>query len=453
MVVKDIDSANAISKVLNNKYKIVTLDGQVVNVGGSITGGDKIKTNDTIEARHNLEEYKNKLNITLDNIKEKETILQKSNKELNDIVSKLTQLKINIDSIKEIIKVKLQEKNTSYDEIMLLTKELNDINVINKGTSDIERDNLMNKYYQIKNKITDTLKEIELCNIDKCKLEEDILELETISKNSLSNINMKEKHLHELELKSSKLEIRIDDLLNNLTNDYNMTYSNAKEKYILSIEEDIARKQVIEYKNIIKDIGIVNLGSIDEYNRINTRYEFLTNQKEDLTKAEDTLLEIIKDMDNIMKDKFLTTFTEIKEEFKKVFKELFKGGTANLYLTNPEDILETGIELEATPPGKNLRSIQALSGGEKTFTAIALLFAILNVRPVPFCLFDEVEAALDDNNVLTFSEYLSRYKDNTQFIIITHKKKTMEYVDTLYGITMQESGVSKLVSVKLEEKK
>ena len=247
----------------------------------------------------------------------------------------------------------MQEKNTSYDEIMLLTKELNDINVINKGTSDIERDNLMNKYYQIKNKITDTLKEIELCNIDKCKLEEDILELETISKNSLSNINMKEKHLHELELKSSKLEIRIDDLLNNLTNDYNMTYSNAKEKYILSIEEDIARKQVIEYKNIIKDIGIVNLGSIDEYNRINTRYEFLTNQKEDLTKAEDTLLEIIKDMDNIMKDKFLTTFTEIKEEFKKVFKELFKGGTANLYLTNPEDILETGIELEATPPGKN----------------------------------------------------------------------------------------------------
>ena len=311
----------------------------------------------------------------------------------------------------------------------------------------------MNKYYQIKNKITDTLKEIELCNIDKCKLEEDILELETISKNSLSNINIKEKHLHELELKSSKLEIRIDDLLNNLTNDYNMTYSNAKEKYILSIEEDIARKQVIEYKNIIKDIGIVNLGSIDEYNRINTRYEFLTNQKEDLTKAEDTLLEIIKDMDNIMKDKFLSTFTEIKEEFKKVFKELFKGGSANLYLTNPEDILETGIELEATPPGKNLRSIQALSGGEKTFTAIALLFAILNVRPVPFCLFDEVEAALDDNNVLTFSEYLSRYKDNTQFIIITHKKKTMEYVDTLYGITMQESGVSKLVSVKLEEKK
>ena len=453
LVVKDIDSANEISKILNNKYKIVTLDGQVVNVGGSITGGDKIKTNDTIEARHNLEEYKNKLNITLDNIKEKETILQKSNKELNDIVSKLTQLKINIDSIKEIIKTKLEEKNTSYDEIMLLTKELNDINVINKGTSDIERDNLMNKYYQIKNKITDTLKEIELCNIDKHKLEEDILELETISKNSLSNINIKEKHLHELELKSSKLEIRIDDLLNNLTNDYNMTYSNAKEKYILSIEEDIARKQVIEYKNIIKDIGIVNLGSIDEYNRINTRYEFLTNQKEDLTKAEDTLLEIIKDMDNIMKDKFLSTFTEIKEEFKKVFKELFKGGSANLYLTNPEDILETGIELEATPPGKNLRSIQALSGGEKTFTAIALLFAILNVRPVPFCLFDEVEAALDDNNVLTFSEYLSRYKDNTQFIIITHKKKTMEYVDTLYGITMQESGVSKLVSVKLEEKK
>ena len=146
---------------------------------------------------------------------------------------------------------------------------------------------------------------------------------------------------------------------------------------------------------------------------------------------------------------FEKTFNEIRDEFKRVFKELFRGGNADIYMTDPSNILETGIELEATPPGKNLKSIQALSGGERTFTAISLLFAILNVRPVPFCLFDEVEAALDDANVDAFSEYLDKYRDKTQFIIITHKKRTMEYVDTLYGITMQESGVSKRVSVKL----
>ena len=154
-----------------------------------------------------------------------------------------------------------------------------------------------------------------------------------------------------------------------------------------------------------------------------------------------------------MKEKFVDTFNEIRLEFKKVFKELFRGGNADIYMTDPSNVLETGIELEATPPGKNLKSIQSLSGGERTFTAISLLFAILNVRPVPFCIFDEVEAALDEANVDYFGEYLDKYRDKTQFIIITHKKRTMEYMDTLYGITMQESGVSKRVSVRLGDVK
>ena len=153
-----------------------------------------------------------------------------------------------------------------------------------------------------------------------------------------------------------------------------------------------------------------------------------------------------------MKDKFITTFEKIQVEFKKVFKDLFKGGHADLILTDPDNLLETGVEIIAEPPGKKLQNISLLSGGEKTFTAISLLFAILNVRPVPFCLLDEVEAALDDANVESFGEYLKNY-NNTQFILITHKKKTMEFINILYGITMQESGVSKLVSVKLEDLK
>jgi chromosome segregation protein len=230
-----------------------------------------------------------------------------------------------------------------------------------------------------------------------------------------------------------------------------MTFENAKLKYKLELEDNEARNIVSNLKSRLRSIGEVNLGSVEEYERVSERYNFLTKQKEDLLGAEDTLLEIIKEMDSIMESKFKTTFDQIQVEFKKVFKELFRGGEASLVLTEPDNILETGIDIKAVPSGKNLKSLSLLSGGEKTFTAISLLFAILNVRPVPFCLLDEVEAALDDANVESFGQYLNKYRDKTQFILITHKKKTMEFADILYGITMQESGVSKLVSVKLED--
>jgi len=196
---------------------------------------------------------------------------------------------------------------------------------------------------------------------------------------------------------------------------------------------------------------MVNLDSIEEYKQVNTRFEFLNNQKSDLLKAEDSLLEIMNEMDEVMKEEFKNTFENIRVEFQKVFKELFMGGHADLKLTDESNLLETGIDIVASPPGKKLTTITLLSGGEKTLTAISLLFAILNVRKVPFCLFDEVEAALDEANVGVVGKYLNNYQDKTQFLIITHKKKTMEYAHTLYGITMQESGVSKLVSVRLED--
>ena len=206
-------------------------------------------------------------------------------------------------------------------------------------------------------------------------------------------------------------------------------------------------------KRMINDLGVVNIGSIEEYERVKTRYEFLNNQKNDLFKAENTLVDIIKEMDEVMSREFLNTFNKIQIEFKNVFKELFNGGDAKLKLTNEEDMLETGIEIEALPPGKKLTSISLLSGGEKALTAIALLFAILRVKPVPFSILDEVEAPLDEANVDIFGKFVKKMEDKTQFIIVTHKKKTMEYAKVLYGITMQESGVSKLVSVRLEELK
>ena len=447
----NINSANKISKIINNKYKIVTLDGQVVNVGGSITGGDKIKSTDLIKQKYELSEYNDKLT---DLNHKNESLLKEVNLLTNDL--KMYEDKIhskNIDKLnyQDFINNKKITLAKLNDELQNLEKELSDLETINGGNVLNEESNLLDKYYQIKEQLDSLSKETELIKLERNKLNESLEEIENTSKSSNQYIGKLEKNLKDNELKSSRLEVKIDTILNSLNEDYSITYNEAKDKYILDNDPEEIRKEVISLKNMIKDFGMVNLGAIEEYDRVSTRYEFLTKKKEDLNKAENTLLEIIHDMDDIMKKKFTTTFDEIRKEFKIVFRELFKGGTADIYMTDPDNVLETGIELEATPPGKNLKNIQSLSGGEKTFTAISLLFAILNVRPVPFCLFDEVEAALDDANVDAFGEYLDKYRDKTQFIIITHKKKTMEFIDTLYGITMQESGVSKKVSVKLND--
>ena len=453
ILVDNINNANKISKIINNKYKIVTLDGQIVNVGGSITGGDKIKTNDPIKQKYELTEYINKL----DNLKKKNnnlleeiTRLDKENKEYEENIHNKNIDRLNYQD-------KIDNKNYQYDklekELYDLEKELSDIEVINGNNTENEENNLINKYYQIKEKIDSLNKDITLIKLERDKINKELKEIEDTSRTSNQNISKLEKNLHDYELRVGKLEVYIDNILNSLNEDYSITYNEAKEKYILTEDAEEVRKEVVILKNKMKDFGMVNLGAPLEYERVSTRYNFLMNQKEDLNKAESTLLEIIQDMDAIMKERFANTFNEIRKEFKEVFRELFKGGNADIYMTDPDNVLETGIELEATPPGKNLKNIQSLSGGEKTFTAISLLFAILNVRPVPFCLFDEVEAALDDANVDAFGEYLNKYRDKTQFIIITHKKKTMEFIDTLYGITMQESGVSKKVSVKLSDMK
>ena len=230
-----------------------------------------------------------------------------------------------------------------------------------------------------------------------------------------------------------------------------MTYEHATSLYKLELDENLARTKVDTLKRKLKEIGDVNLNAPKEYEEISTRYEFLITQREDLVNAENTLLNIIKEMDTVMVQEFNKTFEVINKNFNETFKELFRGGSASLKLTDPDNILETGIEIVACPPGKKLKNLSLLSGGEKTFTAISLLFAILKSRPVPFCVLDEVEAALDEVNVDSFGQYVKQLQKNSQFIIITHKKKTMEYANTLYGITMQESGVSKLVSVRLEE--
>ena len=451
IVVDNIDSMNMIGRIIEYKYRIVTLDGEILHAGGSITGGTT-KKKSFISEKNELE----KLKYDLENYKKQEIDLSKELEKVNEeeeiINNNILETEKRVISFNEVI----DQKNNTLNDIN------NNINKVNESIKaqesllgnklDSEIDKIMKEYTS---KLTNKeLLEKELKGIQDKKLEisNNLLEEENKLRNQNSEYNRISNELKEKEIKIGKFDVKLDNLLLNLSENYQLTYEKAKLEYHLEIDEKEARSKVNSIKRDINSLGEVNVGAIAEYERLGQRYEFLTKQQEDLEVASKELLDVIDEMDKIMIDKFEVAFNKISEEFSKVFKTLFKGGKGILKLTDPENILTTGIEIIAEPPGKKLNSIQLLSGGEKTLTAIALLFAILNVKTVPFIILDEAEAALDEANVDTFGEYIASKKDKSQFILITHKKRTMEYADILYGITMQESGVSKIVSVKLEDK-
>ena len=450
IVVDNVDTALKLSKMINYRYRIATIEGELFHVGGSLTGGN-IKTRNIILDKYELEKKIKEQEVIINNIKDIENKINNSDYNLKSMEDKLylvTKDKINID---EVIKnynitiTNLEEKLESIKNNIIGTS-----NVIDNKLSE-EEQNIIDEYYKAVNKKNEITIELDNYNNKYNKLKSELEEFEYSVKKDNSLYNQKNNELKALEIEVNRSDVKLDNLLNTLNENYTMTFEKATSMYKLDIEANVARNKVNNLKRQIKELGPVNLNAPDEYDRISERYEFLIKQQTDLSEAENTLLEIINEMDEVMKSEFIKTFKVIQDNFTDTFRELFKGGTAELKLTDSDNLLETGIEIVASPPGKNLKSISLLSGGEKTFTAISLLFAILKSRPMPFCILDEVEAALDEVNVDAFGEYLTKLKEKTQFIVITHKKKTMEYADILYGITMQESGVSKLVSVKLED--
>lgn len=450
IVAADIDTANKISKIIDYKYRIVTLDGELLHVGGALTGGNIVIKN-VITEKYELENNINKLKDIENKIKELENILNELDYKFKSIEDESYLINKDILLNKEELNNKNNTLNsyiTKVESIRSNIKGANDI--INNSLSE-EEDKVLKEYYEslnIKNELTN---EINILKNNLSNLNHELDEYEYNYKKDNSSYNLKNNELRELEIEVNRSDVKLDNLLNQLNETYNMTYEYAKSHYKLEVDYNIVKSRIGAIKHQMRELEPINATAPEEYDKVSTRYEFLISQQDDLAKAESTLLEIIDEMDSVMKDNFSKTFDLINDNFNITFKELFKGGTAHLKLTQPNDLLNTGIEIEASPPGKSLKSISLLSGGEKTFTAISLLFAILKSRPVPFCILDEVEAALDEANVESFGEYLQSLKSKTQFIIITHKKKTMEYADLLYGITMQESGVSKLVSVRLAD--
>ena len=251
---------------------------------------------------------------------------------------------------------------------------------------------------------------------------------------------------------ADKISEKLETLGEYMWEEYELTLQGVKQFRDESLNDlPKLKKEASSLKSNIKALGVVNVNAIEDYKNVSERYEFLKTQHDDIVTAENNLKGIIDQLDEQMKEQFTEKFKEIQVMFDRVFKDLFGGGKSALELVDQEDILETGIRIIAQPPGKKLQNMMQLSGGEKSLTAIALLFAIQSLKPSPFCLLDEIEAALDDSNVKRFANYLNRLTSDTQFIVITHRKGTMEAADVLYGITMQEKGVSTLVSVNLVE--
>lgn len=558
IVCDNIDSASAIAKMQNYRNRIVTLDGQVINSGGSFTGGS-VKRDSGILTRANeiskLEDKSISLNKKLSSLQadfdkvkkeidslsnEKDSLVEKGEIFSAMLNSEVTRQKIAQSQLeneeKQLVSINEQlsslsmqdsgfeeKKGQLQSEIQTLENEIEAIKIKIKSHSEkasaitLRIDSIINEKNRLIVEITSKNKDIESTrlslsqNEEGVKLAETLIDSmrqklfvtsttqvsssETVEENKIKletlkqSISALEKEMSEIHTKTLEFDKKISDIrlqikdkthhrenifriytkleselgqinfeqdkyTSKLWDEYELTYSDAKAQQSIEVTEQTKSKLTTEQtrlKNRIKELGNVNVGAIEEYKEVKERFDFLSKQYTDLTTSKEDLGNIIYKLEKEMRQRFIAVFAEINEHFKTVFTELFRGGTAELSLTDPDNVLESGIEISVAPPGKIIKNLMLLSGGEQVFVAIALFFAILKVNPAPFCLLDEIESALDEVNVSRFAEYTKRFSDNTQFIIITHRRGTMEVSDSLYGVTMQERGVSKLISLNVSE--
>lgn len=557
LVVDTIENALVIARKYKNTLRMVTLEGELLNPGGSMSGGAYKNTSNLLGRRREIEDLESSISVALKNGEElNKKLVEFDNKRKNkkeelekiklilnekyllqntlklnydkaseklqeignsyedftnekkEISTQIIDIKNNYDTLNEelkhwdeknknlekvieelsedlvVLKEEEAEKSKSREEIVLKMSSYNhkkdfikenlsriesEIERLNKDIITIE-ENASNSSGEINEKEKEKEKfneDITKCELEMGKIDLKIKELseekEKISKEhkeffnkreEISNaINQLDKDLYRISTQKEKLDDQYDKLVNYMWDEYEITFSQAMEHKEEYNGKDLSelKKDIYKIKGEIKNLGDVNVNSIEEYRSVSERYIFLKEQHDDLIIAEENLVKIIEELDIGMRNQFTEKFELIKDEFDKVFKILFGGGKGTIELDDSDDILEAGITIVSQPPGKKLQNMMQLSGGEKALTAIALLFAIQNLKPSPFCLLDEIEAALDDSNVVRYAKYLHKLTDHTQFIVITHRRGTMASADRLYGITMQEKGVSTLVSVDLLE--
>ncbi len=555
VIVDNMETAIKVSKQNSYSFRIITLDGDVINPSGAITGGSVAKKTVNILGRgkeieklekeiaklkekiENLEKEKAEYESSIEDILENAEALEKELQEIEityatgkqkiiAIDENISRIEMRLNKLKEEQSKLEEQKNQSTENKKNIENEIKGISEENEKLSkiitefaELNKDN--QKYIddlnfditnlkisvssfdesessiqeiqeRIDTELENTSKSIENKKLqieqikqDNFNLEKSIQEIkekinnikETVQQSGSKIEEMKKERIEKnqklslqeeeitskfkviedlkaqivkIEVRKTKLEEDINEIINKMWEEYELTPNNVVD-YKKPDNVQLTQKKVKGLRNEIRELGSVNVDSIEEYKTLKERYDFMCEQRVDLENTMSKLRKVISDMTGIMKQQFKEQFALINKNFSEVFKELFGGGNASLKLEDEENILECGIEITVQPPGKKLQNMMLLSGGEKAFTAIALLFAILKINPAPFCVLDEIEAALDDVNVYRYAEYLKKFAKDTQFLVITHRKGTMEAADTVYGVTMEESGISKLLSMKLRE--
>ncbi|MEG2667859.1 MAG: chromosome segregation protein SMC [Lachnospiraceae bacterium] len=558
IVVKNINCGVLLAKKYKQSLRIVTVEGELINPGGSMTGGAFKNSSNLLSRRREIEEFEKSVIQLKKEMEEMEQVSARAREERASCYEKVEEIKQKLQRVyvmqntaqmnkeqvlekqevtKEMIariqreeeeleqqiidigenqesilveletsenlekelsgKIEIQQKEMEQSKLEE-SMQLKDSETIHLSYAGLEQKNLfiLENTTRIQEEMEKFQDELELLNQNKGEYSQDMLdkeqqiqelkqtiqnskelfeeieieiqkyvkERENLQKQHKTFLAKREdlsKHMSELDKEAFRLNSKREDYeeatekqINYMWEEYELTYNHALELRDSNLTDLVyMKKQIQRLKNEIRSLGDVNVNAIEEFKNLSKRYEFLKDQHDDLVEAEETLMQIIEELDIAMRKQFKEQFDAIAKEFDHVFKELFGGGKGTLELMEEEDLLEAGIRIIAQPPGKKLQNMMQLSGGEKALTAIALLFAIQNLKPSPFCLLDEIEAALDDSNVVRFAQYLHKLTKNTQFIVITHRRGTMTAADRLYGITMQEKGVSTLVSVNLLEDK
>jgi len=446
------EQAVSVKEQKEKEYRAIANDGKEIENQKALIEDSLSRIDSDLELSKQKEEQAKEqvklLSVKLDEEREKQVELQEkisqNRLEVSSFQQKNNYVAENIHRIEE----SLHDLETEYNKLMQEQKNSDDtVSEMEQAIAGYEEKNK-----QLQEEIVRLTKEIEEESKQKEEMmasQKDIFEKRDALMNHMSELD---KESFRLESRKQNIEEKMEAKVNHMWNEYELTYRSAKE---IDIDHSISytrmKANVTDTKNKIRGLGDVNVNAIEDFKSVSERYTLLKTQHDDLIESEDALKKIIADLDEEMRKQFTEKFADIQKQFDKVFRELFGGGKGTLELVEEEDVLEAGITINAQPPGKKLGNMMQLSGGEKALTAIALLFAIQNLKPSPFCLLDEIEAALDDSNVKRYAKYLHKLTKNTQFIVITHRKGTMEAADVLYGITMQEKGVSTLVSVKLIE--
>lgn len=448
------------------KQKMISIDENIQKLQNRL---NKLK-----EEQKNLETLKQESIEQKEKIQEETQKITNQNEELSKLISEfaelnkddqkyiddlnfdITNLKISVSSfdesessIQEIQERINQELNNAKASIENKNNQIEQIKVDNENLEKSIQETL-NKIEEIKQKVNNSSSEIEKMKQERTQKSEKLSKQEDEITSKFKIIEDLKSQLVKLDVKKTKVEEDINTIINKMWEEYELTPNNV-EGYAKPENVALTQKRVNNIRTEIRDLGSVNVDSIEEYKNLKDRYDFMSEQRLDLENTMSKLRKVITDMTQIMKEQFREKFKIINKNFGEVFAELFGGGKASLNLEDEENILECGIEITVQPPGKKLQNMMLLSGGEKAFTAIALLFAILKINPAPFCVLDEIEAALDDVNVFRYADYLKKFTEHTQFLVITHRKGTMEAADTVYGVTMEESGISKLLSMKLNK--